>query len=189
MDMFEYIMVLASIIVGLGMTHLLQGLAVLVQHPNRGRTWWVHLAWVAWAFFFSIFWWWWEFRYQTLEEWTFALYCFVVAYAFAVYLAAAMLFPIDLGEYEGFKDYFLSRRGWFFGLLISLCFFDLADSQLKGADYFASLGAEYFSWLAFVVTAAIIGILTRNERAHGLIAILVLGYQISWAVRMFWTFN
>ena len=35
MRMFEYVMVLASIIIGLAMTHILQGVARLVQHPRR----------------------------------------------------------------------------------------------------------------------------------------------------------
>ena len=38
MGMFEYIAVLTSIIVGLGITHLLKGVARLVQHPGRVQT-------------------------------------------------------------------------------------------------------------------------------------------------------
>jgi hypothetical protein len=187
MGMFEYVMVLTSIIIGLAMTHLLQGLATLVQHPKRDRAWWVHLVWVAWAFTFAIFWWWWEFRYQAISTWTFPLYLFVVAYAFLVYLLAAMLFPKDLEGYEGFEHYFLARRRWFFGLLIVVCCFDFADSWLKGADHFAGLGAEYFFYLAVNIAVAIVGILTRNGRVHGGLALILLGYQLWWAVSTFGT--
>ncbi|MCX7356632.1 MAG: hypothetical protein NT015_00545, partial [Alphaproteobacteria bacterium] len=82
MTMFEYVMVLASIIVGLGMTHLLQGVLDIVQ--ERTRAYWVHLVWVAWAFIQAIFWWWWEFRYSEVEAWTFPLFLFVIAFAFLV---------------------------------------------------------------------------------------------------------
>jgi hypothetical protein len=187
MQMFEYIMVLASIIIGLAMTHLLQGVANIVQHPKRDRLWWVHLVWVAFVFLFAIFWWWWQFRYQLLQTWTFPLYLFVVAYAFLVYLMGAMLFPRDLEGYEGFKDYFLARRGWFFGLLIAICCFDLADSWLKGADHFASLGAEYFIYLAVFATASVCGMVARSERVQAGVAVLLLAYLMSWAVRMFGT--
>ena len=35
MGMFEYVAVLTSIILGLGITHLLQGAAHLIQHPKE----------------------------------------------------------------------------------------------------------------------------------------------------------
>lgn len=45
--MFNYVMVLASVIVGLGVTHLLQGIVSIVQHPGRERVYWIHLTWVG----------------------------------------------------------------------------------------------------------------------------------------------
>ena len=46
MDIFEYVAVLTSIIIGLGITHLLRGVAGLIQHPDQHRIYWVHLIWV-----------------------------------------------------------------------------------------------------------------------------------------------
>ncbi len=37
MELFEYIAVLTSIIIGLALTQLLRGLAGLAQHPGRSR--------------------------------------------------------------------------------------------------------------------------------------------------------
>src|SRR3954467_1167590 len=62
MEMFNYVMVLASVIIGLGITHLLQGVGGIVQHPGREKTYWVHLLWVAATFLRAMFWWWFEFR-------------------------------------------------------------------------------------------------------------------------------
>ena len=62
MDIFEYVAVLTSIIIGLGITHLLRGVAGLIQHPDQHRIYWVHLVWVGYLFFTLIFWWWWERR-------------------------------------------------------------------------------------------------------------------------------
>ena len=44
MGMFEYVVVLTSIILGLGITHLLQGMTRLIQDPEGGRPYWVHLT-------------------------------------------------------------------------------------------------------------------------------------------------
>ena len=77
MDIFEYIAVLTSIIIGLGVTQLLRGLARLIQNPSHYRTYGVHLLWVATMFFNMVFWWWWEFRLGNIETWSFFLYSFV----------------------------------------------------------------------------------------------------------------
>ena len=62
MEFFNYVMVLASVIVGLAVTHLLQGVAKMIQHPDRKQLYWVHLAWVALMFLNVLFVWWWEFQ-------------------------------------------------------------------------------------------------------------------------------
>lgn len=104
MEMFEYIAVLTSIIIGLGITQLLQGFTRLVQHPEQGKVYWVHLSWVIYMFLTTVFWWWWEFRLGTVEEWTFALYMFVLLYAVIIYLLCAFLFPASFSDYEDRKS-------------------------------------------------------------------------------------
>ena len=64
MGMFDYVMVLASVIIGLGVTQLLTGVAAMVQHPDRAKIYWVHLLWVAATFLRAIFWWWFEFAFS-----------------------------------------------------------------------------------------------------------------------------
>lgn len=184
MQMFEYIIVLISIVIGLALTHLMQGIAGLIQHPSRDRIWWVHLVWVAYMFISTIFWWWWQFNLQKIATWTFSVYVFVLCYAFLIYIICALLFPKDLEGYDGFKDYFLSRRRWFFGLLIVWQAIDLFDSWIKGPEHFASLGKEYLvAWVVFSLLA-VVGQWTRRVTPHAAIAILFLGYNISWVLRI-----
>ena len=187
MGMFEYIAVLTSIIVGLGITHLLQGVARLIQHPGRMQTYWVHLLWVLYMFFTAIFWWWWEFRYTEVETWTFQLYVFVLSFALLLYLLCALLFPSDLEKYDGFKGYFLSRRVWFFGSLAVFFAMDLADTWLKGTEYFSSLGGEYLVASILQPVFCVVAIFTGNERFHGGLAVLFIAYQLSQALRFFQT--
>ena len=47
MTPFEYVLALVSIVVSLGVTHLLAGIAGLVQHRQRVRFSWLHAGWVA----------------------------------------------------------------------------------------------------------------------------------------------
>lgn len=41
---FEYVIVLRGVVIGLALTHLLQGVAKIIEHPGRARVWWVHLG-------------------------------------------------------------------------------------------------------------------------------------------------
>ncbi len=95
MEMFEYIAVLTSIIIGLDMAQLLLGLTRLIQHPEQAKPYWVHLCWVFYMFVFAVFWWWWEFKLGAIEVWTFGVYLFVIFYAFLVFLLCSLLFPTN----------------------------------------------------------------------------------------------
>lgn len=185
--MFEYVFVLASVIIGLAITHLLQGVAGIVQHPGRKPVYWVHLVWVAFMFLTTAFWWWWEFRLHLVQTWTFQLYLFVLLYAVLMYVVCALLFPKDLDDYAGWKDYFLDRRAWFFGLGLLAQPMDMADTWLKGADYAASLGLEYWIAKGVIITGSLIAIAWRNERYHAVYAVASLAYQFFFVLRMYET--
>ena len=187
MEMFNYVMVLASVIIGLGITHLLQGVGGLVQHPNREKIYWVHLLWVAAIFLRAIFWWWFEFELSKTAEWSFTLYLFVLGYAVLIYLWCALLFPRDLAGYEGFKDYFYSRKAWFFGLLLAGQAVDVADTLFKGTAHFRSLGPVYPITIVSLSVLMLIAMLTRNERYHRAFAIFAVVELVAFPWVMFYT--
>ena len=187
MEMFEYVAVLTSIIIGLGMTHLLQGTARLIQDPDEGRPYWIHLGWVLYMFITSIFWWWWEFQLGNLEIWRFQVYAFVIMYAVTIYLLCALLFPSNLNRYDGFKRYFLSRRAWFFGLLIVSQLIDVGDTMLKGDEYVSGLGVEYFVAKVARISLCLVAVKTEKEWFHASFVIAILVYQFSLALRLYGT--
>jgi hypothetical protein len=178
MDMFNYVMVLASVIIGLGITHLLQGVTGIVQHPGQEKVYWIHLAWVAATFIRAIFWWWFEFRLSETVQWTFTLYFFVLIYAFLIYLWCALLFPRHLVGYDGYRDYFYSSRGWFFGVGLAGIAVDVVDTLLKGFAHFRSLGTTYPVAMATLAILFLVAIRTRNERYHAAIALVSLLYLV-----------
>ena len=187
MEVFEYIAVLTSIIIGLGLARLLGGFTRLVQQPEQGGIYWVHLCWVLYMFLTTVFWWWWEFNLNSVEAWTFSLYSFVLSYAVIVYLLCAFLFPTNFADYGGAKGYFFSKSKWFFGILVLFNIADLCDTLLKGAEYFASLGLEYPLVTGLKMLLAGGAIYSKNERYHAAIAVAFLLYQVSIAIRWHYT--
>lgn len=184
MAMFDYAMILASIIIGLALTHLMQGLASLIT--GKAKIWWVHLVWVAFMLLTSVSWWWWEYTLHDLATWTFSIYVFVLLYAFAVYIASALLFPREI-EGNSYERYFLEYRGWFFGLQIAISLIDLVDSALKGTEHLKALGLEYWIAAGAYIVMAIVGIATPRKNVQAFIALAYLIYQITWVARLFQT--
>lgn len=183
--MFEYVFVLASVIIGLAITHLLQGVTGIIQRRDGKPLYWVHLVWVTFMFLTVVFWWWWEFRFQQVQTWTFTLYFFVLLYAVLMYVICALLFPRDLAGYDSWKDYMMARRAWFFGLAIAAQPMDILDTWLKGADYLASLGLGYWIGKAVIVAAYAVAIVWRDGRYQAAVAVASLAFQV-WLVLQYY---
>jgi hypothetical protein len=171
-------------VVSLAIASVLTGVARFVQHPHRHKPDWIHLAWALSMLLSMLHFWWWEYRLSALS-WRFELYLFVMCFAILYYLMCAVLFPSDIAEYDGYGDYFMSRRRWFFALLAVSVAFDGIDSLLKGRDHFAAFGIEYpLRITAYFVLAGVAG-WTANRRFHASLAVGNVLYQLSWILRGF----
>jgi hypothetical protein len=179
--MFDYVMVLVSVVIGLAMTHLMQGVVDIIQNPARMKPWWVHLCWVLLMLFTSVFFWWFEYQYHTVQQWTFGLYLLLLVYAFNVYVAAALLFPFDQGEFTSYEDYFIAKRRWFLSLFIIAQILDVIDTAMKGASHLEDFGVTYLVAEAVFVALAAIGIWTENRKYHAFLVLTVLAYWFYWA--------
>ncbi len=182
MGVYEYVAVLTSIIIGLGITQLLYGLATIVQNPDREPIYWVHLVWVVYMFFTVVWWWWWQIALSSVTVWTLGLYLYITCFSVVLYFLCVLLFPSDMGDYDGYRDYFLSRRRWFFGLLAAAYLVDVGDTLLKGVGYFASLGISYPLIMGVIIAGCLYEAYSRNQRFHGGFAILALGTQVYQAL-------
>ncbi len=171
-DLYQHVRVVISIITGLCITTLLSGFSRFVQHPRREKVSILHLGWAAALLLSIIHFWWWEFRLTLVQQWTFAIYFFVILYAILFFSLCTLIFPSDLKDYSGYEEYFLSRRHWFFGLLAATFIADIIDTSLKGSVYLHSFGIEYPIRIAVGLVICIAGMLTRNRRIQ--LALLVV---------------
>jgi hypothetical protein len=186
-DIYLHVRVLMGMIVGLALTHLLRHAARIVEHPKQSQVYWVHLVWAFSMFLFLLHFWWWEFRLASLQRWSFNLYLFVVIYALLLYLLCALIFPEQIAGYKDYRDYYYSRRAWFFGTLALVYVIDYADTWVKGPDYLRSFGTEYAIRNGTYIVLSLVAIWTRRPRFHELFAVAGVIYQLSWIVREFET--
>lgn len=174
MEFFNYVMVLASVIVGLAVAHLLQGLAKMIQQRREEKLYWVHILWIVLMFHNALFWWWWEFALTDVVRWTFELYVFVLYFAVLLYLICAVLVPASIGHYADYRAYFYARRRWLFGLLLAFSLFDLVDSASKGWAHLQALGWPYYASVTVRSALLLVAFKTRNEKIQGAIVVLFI---------------
>lgn len=177
LDSFSYLSVLLSIVIGLAITQVLQGLRVLMLSRETARLYAPSLIWAALVLLIATQMWWSSFGLRDQQEWTFALYSLILLQVALFYLASGLVLPdlrpnnIDLEA-----DYFRNRR-WFFGLLAGAAVVSvLKDLALEGR-----LPDTPNLLFHIVLIGSCIGaIVNRNRRYHAILApislLLFLGY-------------
>ena len=172
MSQFEFIAVLVSVIVGLGIVHLLRGVALFFTARERHKPYWVHLLWTWNVFHYIVFYWWFLWRWTAATEWHLALFLFVLIYAIALYLMTVILYPSENVGDRDFRQVFQANRRPFFALWILLALIDVADTRLKmaiGLDGFGT--SQLFAW-GVIVLGSLIAMRVRSEAYNGAWAIM-----------------
>ena len=189
MNAFEYLSVLISIILALGMTRVLGGVGEMLQARSHRRIYWVHVIWIINLFLYLVVAWWIFYRWRDQQPWRFCLFVFVLISPTILYLASILLFPreADVDLATDYKTHYYANHRAFFILFALFAPVDIADSLLKGVPHFLQLGPVYILsnvlYLAGMVTAAI----TRNERYHEFYAVFFLAQTVVISFLIFQT--
>jgi len=176
MSAFEYLSVLISIILALGMTRVLGGVGEMLQARSRRRIYWVHAVWIVNLFLYLVIAWWIFYRWRNQPQWTFLLFVFVLISPTILYLASLILFPPEsaLDKSIDYKTHFYANHRAFFILLCMFTVVDIFDSLLKGIPHFLALGPQYFVSSSVYFIGEAIAAITQNERYHQFFAIFYL---------------
>ncbi len=184
-ELFPHVRIVMGMVVGLGITRLLMGYAGLIQHPKRAKLSLVHLLWGFSILVELVLFWWWEFELYGVQHWNFGLFAFLIGYAVTLFLLAALLFPDKLDDYDGYEDFFLKRRHWFFAIFGLTFVLDIVDTLVKGEPYFDTLGIGYLIQVPIGLALCAIAVRTADRRYHLALVSVHLIYQALWIVLLF----
>jgi hypothetical protein len=109
------------------------------------------------------------------------------AYAVLLYLLCTLFFPEQIGEYDGFKGYYYSRRRWIFSLMALLFVADIVDTLVKGQSYFSRLGVAYDIRTAAYLLLSLIAIKVSRSWFHAAFAVFALVYEIGFILEIYRT--
>ena len=170
MSPFEYVIVLVSIILGLGITTILTGVADWIKHRPRGLLYIPYVIWIVLVFILHIHEWWESYSYRTIEEWKLPMFLYVMLYPINLYLLAHLLFPKNFEEdVDGRKFYLSHWNKLFTGALTLIIISVIQNVALSGYDLKSQ--AVHF------VLAGLIGFLvyrrSNNEKLHYTVAIIL----------------
>ncbi|QIQ87333.1 hypothetical protein [Erythrobacter sp.] len=182
---FSHVRVILGVVTSLAIARILNGLAGFAQNRRKNTPYLVHTLWAIFLLLLIAHFWWFEFALAQVGAWPFEAYAFLIFFASLHFFTAALLFPDQLEEGAPYEDYFFEHRGWFFGFLGALFLFDMVDTALKGADYFASLGALYPVRQVGYAIACAAAIRWDNRRFHLALVIGFILLEMAWIVERY----
>lgn len=176
MNPFEYIALLTSIVIALGITRVLTGVGKILQLRGHVRVYWVHTLWAGNVFLWLLLNWWILYRWRTYENWTFFLYLFVLLSPVIAFLLSVLLLPEPLEPGTDLKRVYFENHRWFFALAALLPPIDAMDTLLKGPAHFAAQGPLYIVTIVLLFLLCVIAAITKRERYHAFFSVFFLLY-------------
>lgn len=117
---FEYVTVLISIVLGLGITQILTAVADVYHKSRRVIFYWPHLLWVLFVLVLHVQEWWVTYELKNFHPWRLPTFLFVMLYPINLFVLARMLFPARLaGKRIDLKTFYLVNYRKMFFLFIA----------------------------------------------------------------------
>lgn len=174
MGIFEYLGVLISVIMGLGITHLAVGASKLVQNRDRCKPSLTHGLWTVLMLLYIVIVWWGMYWWSKHTDWLNYEYLFITAYALVLFFLSALLFPHDMDKDIDVEAYFFKQRRWFFSFLIVAWLLDIPETLLKSEVGVRDYPRDYFVFIVVQLATAITGLVTANRKVHTVLPIIAL---------------
>ncbi|MBC7935174.1 MAG: hypothetical protein H7Y86_07430 [Rhizobacter sp.] len=92
---FEYVSILVSIILGLGITQILSSFSDLLYHYKEIKFYWPHTLWILFILFLNIQDWFITYQLKDKLEWSLPELFFILLYPITLFIAAKMLLPAN----------------------------------------------------------------------------------------------
>ena len=183
MDLFEFILIITSVIFALAVAQILAGISRIAQSKAKIKTFLPHSIWVFNLFIFIFLVWWasWEFR---DTQWTFPQYAYMLIAPTLLFFACSLLIPQQLdGQEVCMEEHFFRIRQ---PLFVSYFFAALAAS-LDG-NFLADepVWHEGRIWHLAILGLPMWGYFSSNRNAHRIIAVMTMLAFVGLIAVRFW---
>lgn len=153
MSDFEFLSVLISIVIGLGLTNLLAGLGRMFYFRASNHIDPVHIAWTIAVFFVLVLNWWITLLWRVVEHWTFGHFFTLIIWTSSFYVLTLALFPPNIPNDVDYRKLYEDNRTWFMSSWTVMCLLDISVTYLREGQMpqtFYLLFVGHFAVITFV---------------------------------------
>lgn len=182
MNTAEYLSVLVSIIVGLGLSHLLGSVGKLLSRRKRVRVYTPSMVAAIIVFLAHVQFWWGSFEFGRRIESNFFAFLVFLLTPILLYLIAVLVLPEldqDDSGVVSLREHYYEARPWFFGLTVLIPVATAVRNAGFQGDALWNQDRPFE--LAFFLLA-LVGLLTARERVHRILPFAMLALFIVMVV-------
>jgi hypothetical protein len=182
---FEYVIVLVSIILGMGITQIISGLADLIHRWERIKIYWPHLILIVLVFILHIQEWWVSYDMRNYEYWRLPTFLFIILYPVNLYILARILFPVSWrGKEIDLKKFYFQNFRRIYLLTICLDVLGIIDNIFIGGFQLHDQIVQFLvlSILVFVAIRGNTSEVIHKVIATALLLISVVTFILTWNI-------
>jgi hypothetical protein len=166
-------------VVGLGITHLLRGVAQAVHGRKHTPIDSVHMVWTLGVFLNLVLNWWVLFSWRGHDVWSFTLFLSLIVWGVALYMPVVFLYPPNKPTTENWATVYDNNRQWFLGTFAFAAVMDVWVTALRGGlfdppIYLPFVGHYFVLWLS--------GVFIASPRYQRVLAWYTLLSLVTWSV-------
>jgi uncharacterized membrane protein (DUF485 family) len=176
MDTFNYLAVMISIILGVGITQLFAGIGNLLQVRRRVNQYWLYNLWVFILIVAHVNLWWSIWALRESVTWTYPLYVFMLFGPAGLVISGHIIIPGEFyeeaadGKFDLRKHYYDASR-MFFGIFAGVVIWAMMLEPVMGVrKFFVEFRLYQTLGLALVCSCAV----SKNRILHTISALLTI---------------
>ena len=167
MDQFNYLAVLISIVLGLGMTHILSSFGRWLENRGTFRAYGPAIAWAGIVLIVHVQTWWSMFGMRNHTHWTFLQFSLVLLQPIVLFLLSTLVLPGSSSPGTDLRENYFRQKPWFFGFLMALLTVSVLKDLLMAGELPEPMNLGFHAFL-FLTSAG--AIWTDRELYHRLLA-------------------
>jgi len=176
MDAFNYLSVMVSMVLGLGLTQLFAGIGNMVQVRRRVRFYWLHAMWILLMIGLHLQMWWSFWMMRGVQEWTYTGFAFVLLGPATLVIASHVLLPELVDGTIDAEQHYYDTRTVFFGLLAAAGVWALLIESVMGLR---SLIIAFRLLQLFGIGMMVLCAWSTNRRVHAVCTFLVIAMLVT----------
>jgi len=181
---FEFLLVLYSIVAGLGISLLVRSVGQVIEARDRVRLYWVHTCWVALIFVSHVVSWFGLWGYVHNQSWTVLQALLLLCVPMLLYLVSHLAVPeLDDERPHDLREYYFRHARWMQGLLLAVILAGaLAHYVITGQFDFAG-GRGIRAALAAILIPGIVSLRPAVHAVQAALLLLVMAVAVSYVAQ------